>query len=76
MRQAGKISPSKAARLLGVNYRTVLRHITKAVHGCPSMLQSVYRDPKSGYYWLDLDEINALRTSGADHVRRVDELSA
>lgn len=62
MRERGKVSPAKAARLLGVHYNTVIAHCRNAVAGRPSKLKNVSKNPLSGYYAVDLTEVNNLRS--------------
>jgi hypothetical protein len=61
MRKMGKVSPSKAAKLLGVHVHTVQDYCRKAVSGEPSKLKNVERNPVTGYYWVDIEEVNTLK---------------
>jgi DNA-binding transcriptional MerR regulator len=59
MRVPGRISPAKAAQLLGVHVRTIRSWCQKAVAGEPSHLKDV-RQHITGYYWLSLAEVKQL----------------
>ena len=61
MREPGKVSPRKAARLLGVHYNTVIAHCQRSVRGEPSKLKTVSQNPLSGYYLIELEEVITLR---------------
>lgn len=61
MRKQGKISPTKVASILGVHVNTVHTWCQRAVNGHPSKLKSVERNPATGYYWVDLEEVQNLR---------------
>jgi hypothetical protein len=61
VRESGKVSPAKAARLLGLHYNTVYAYCRAAVSGRPSRLVNVSQNPVSGYYQIDLHEVNSLR---------------
>lgn len=58
----GRISPSKAARMLGVHVDTIRSWCAKAIAGEPSKLRDVEQHI-TGYYWLSLDEVRELRKS-------------
>ncbi len=60
MRYAGRVSANKAAKILGVDRKTVLSMCRAACEGSPTKLKSVERDPLNGYYWIDLQEVQAL----------------
>ena len=55
------IPPSKAARMLGVHVSAVHVYCRKAVNGEPSPLKGVHRNPDTGYYWIDHDEVKRLK---------------
>jgi hypothetical protein len=61
MKRRGKISPTRAANILGVHINTVRSWCQKAVAGEPSKLVEVERNPATGYYSVDLGEIQALK---------------
>jgi len=61
MRRKGKISPSKAARLLDVHQNTVYDWCHKAMRGEPTRLHSVEQHPVTGYYHIDLAEVKRLK---------------
>lgn len=60
MRQKGRISPRKAAMLLGVHYNTVIAWCQRAVRGEASPLRDVSQHV-NGYYWISLVEVKELR---------------
>lgn len=60
MRIRDRISPAKAARMLGVHYNTVLSWCRAAIDGEPSPLADVQQHV-TGYYWIAVSEIRALR---------------
>ena len=60
MRVPGRISPSKAAQMLGVHVVTVRSWCAKAVNGEPSRLSDVLQYV-TGYYWISLEEVRALK---------------
>lgn len=62
MRVPGRISPRKAAAMLGVHYETVIRWCQAAVAGESSRLHDVEQHI-TGYYWISAEEIRALRRS-------------
>lgn len=64
MRQKGRISPRKAATLLGVHYNTVITWCQRAVRGEASPLHDVSQHV-NGYYWISLAEVTALRQAHA-----------
>lgn len=59
----GKISPTRAAGILGVHVHTVRDWCHKAIDGEPSKLSKVERNPETGYYWVDADEIREIKRS-------------
>lgn len=61
MRKPGKISPTRVARMLGVHINTVHTWCQKAVAGEPTRLKNVERNNVTGYYWVDLNEVNELK---------------
>lgn len=61
MRQAGKIQPRKAAKLLGVHLNTVYAYCRRAVAGEASPLREVHQNPLTGYYWLSLTDVMRLK---------------
>ena len=61
MRRPGKISPTKVAGILGVHINTVHTWCKKAVTGEKSKLKNVERNPVTGYYWVDLEEVKELK---------------
>lgn len=61
MRTKDRVSPAKAARLLGLHYNTVYSYCRRAVEGRPSKLVNVSQNPVSRYYEIDLNEVNQLR---------------
>jgi len=64
MRKKGFVSPTKAARFLGVHVNTVYSWCKRAESGSPTRLQNVERT-RAGYYYIDLNELKALKgTSG------------
>jgi len=64
MRRPGKISPTKAARLLGVHVNTVYTWCRRAVNGRPSRLRNVEQNAVTGYFYVDLDEVKAMKGEG------------
>lgn len=60
MRIRGRISPAKAASILGVHINTVYAWCQKAVNGEPSKLYDV-KQHVSGYYWISLEEVQELK---------------
>lgn len=63
MRVSGKVSASKAARMLEVDRRTIVGYCRKALRGEPSKFKQVEQHPLTGYYWIDLGEVKALQRS-------------
>ena len=61
MRKSGMVSPAKVARLLDVHINTVYLWCRKAVAGEPTKLKNVERHAVTGYYWIDLKEVEALK---------------
>lgn len=59
MRNPGKISPTKAARILDVHVNTVYAWCRAAVDGRPGRLRHV-KQHVNGYYQIDLDEVRVL----------------
>ena len=58
----GRISPSKAARMLDVHINTIYSWCQKAINGEPSKLTDVVQHV-TGYFWISLDEVRELRKS-------------
>ena len=58
------MSPTRAAKVLGVHINTVHTWCRKSVAGTPSKLEKVTRNPVNGYYLLDSDEVKALKSEG------------
>lgn len=61
MRVPGRISPAKAAEMLGLHHNTVLAWCKAAIEGRPSKLSDV-EQYINGYYWISLKEVKLLRT--------------
>lgn len=70
MRMPGRISPSKAAKMLNVHVQTIQAWCQKAIAGEPSKLTDVVQHI-TGYYWIDLSEVRSLqqRTRHAQRTR-------
>lgn len=64
MRVRGKVSPNKAAKMLGKHRNTVLAHCQKAMRGEPAMFKNVHQNPKNRYYEVDLAELQELKKGG------------
>lgn len=61
----GKVTPRRAARILGVHYKTVINWCRSAVAGEGSRLSSV-EVSVTGRYYLDADEVRELRHRAED----------
>lgn len=62
-RYPGKVSPRKAARMMGVHVHTVYAACRAAEQGQPTLLRNVSR-ASNGYLLLDKDEVTKARDYG------------
>ncbi len=63
MRYPGKISPTKAARMLDKHVNTVRAACKAAEEGRPTLFRNVER-AENGYFLLDRDEVARVRDYG------------
>ena len=61
MRKPGKISPNKAARMLGVHPNTVRNWASKVLEGQVSCLRNVEKNKLTRYVFISLSDVNALK---------------
>lgn len=57
----GKVSPRRAAKMLGRHLNSVYGWCRAAERGQPSKFRNIERDPRNGYFLIDLDEIERLQ---------------
>jgi hypothetical protein len=55
------VSARKAAKIMGVNVKTMFAYCRAATEGLPSKLTKVERHPLTGHFLVDLDELRELR---------------
>lgn len=55
------ISPARAASILGVHPHTIRAWCKLNIEGKPSRLSVVQQNPVTGYWWVSIDEILAMR---------------
>jgi hypothetical protein len=65
MRKPGMVTVGRAQRLLGVHRNTVYSYVRKAERGEPSPLRRVVKDPRNGYHWISLEDVEKLRRNKA-----------
>ena len=61
MRSSGWISPARAAKLLGVNIKTMRAWCHCAINGHPRVIRQAKRNPHTGYMLVSLVEILTLK---------------
>ena len=67
MRKPGMVSPSKAARLLGVCEATVRNWIGKYRSGSPSRLTIVEINPVTGWALVAMVDIDRIKRESQNH---------
>jgi hypothetical protein len=60
MRIPGRVSVSKAARIVGVHYNTMYSYCHKALNGKPSVIKDVQQDAHNKYITVSLVEVKTI----------------